>query len=192
MYHLWISETRRTWPEQQSRVDRDHNSELNKLFFFFLAQETNMLQWWADLRSGVSDWNGCLCSSIGMTKGPPQNANCSFWNVLLGYGPAWRRNPRSIAFLQLHSLDVVSNFSCMWWSCAAWICTCVHIRLCKRSSGFSCGAHPAPQPGVCWDLSPCSGSERKKWLASAARLITVGHRLLTAQRGLEGWPGAAG
>lgn len=27
-----------------------------------------------------------------MTKGPPQNANCSFWNGLLGYGPTWRQN----------------------------------------------------------------------------------------------------
>lgn len=137
-----------------------------------------MLQWWADLRSGVSDWNECLCSSTGMTKGPPQNANCSFWNVLLGYGPTGRQNLRSIAFLQLYTLDVMSNFFWMWWSCAAWICMCVFLSACVHVQTVSLHVHTTPQPGVCWDLNPSSGHLRlceKESITSASCLITVSH-----------------
>lgn len=74
-----------------------------------------------------------------MTKGPPQNANCSFWNGLLGYGPTWRQNLLCFfpAAVGLASLDVMSNFLCMWWSCVAWICMCIHICV----EAVSCTTH---------------------------------------------------
>ena len=75
--------------------------------------------------------------SLPVTKGPPQHTNCSFWKVLLGYRPAWRWNPLSIAFLQLYSSDIMSNLLRVQCRCMG-VSICMYITPDHLSFSFFC------------------------------------------------------
>lgn len=134
-----------------------------------------------------------------MTKGPPQNANCSFWNVLLGYRPTWRWNflycfPAAVdlgCYVQLlvHVLKLCS-LNLHVYSYLR-MCTCEQLavppilsptwRLLRSQSQLWSVHQLTPQ--ALWEES----------IMSASWSITVSHQQLnrcSQLGGLEGWPGA--
>lgn len=129
----------------------------------------------------------CLCSTtavlfqikmrvcivpLPVTKGPPltpcSTLNCSFWNVLLGYRPAWRWILLCMAFVQLYSSSIMSNLLCMWCSCAVsvpahLICVCVsvcvwifarsvQVCLCRARPKYDTDSFLSNSPFVRWTL----------------------------------------
>lgn len=108
----------------------------------------------------------------------------------------WKWNPLSLAFLRLYSLDVMSSFLCMWWSCAAWIYMCVHICVCARVNA-ELYHHPLPNLEIAeisiaaLEFPPAGTSGSVKRINNVSlmfnySLSSAAKALLTAQSGRPG------
>lgn len=136
-----------------------------------------------------------------MTKGPPQNANCSFWNGLLGYGPTWRQNLLYFfpAAVGLACLDVMSSTSCACGEVVQPGFACAFISAWKRlavppmlSPSWRCQSQV-------WSVHQLTSQALWKEINNVCRMFnyrlsSAAKPLLTAQSSrsgrFEGWLGA--